>query len=107
MVFSQGYYITAELKVKDRANIQTAFESLQRLCAQTLQEPGCSIFQLHRCLQDDSRFLLWERFDSEADYHAHFQQPHTLAYLKLDLTEVVQYFASNVPNVKTTCGAPQ
>ncbi|KDM89885.1 carboxymuconolactone decarboxylase [Photobacterium galatheae] len=96
-MFSQGYYITAELKVKDRANIRTAFESLQHLCEQTLQEPGCSIFQLHRCLHDETRFLLWERYDSEEDYHAHFQQPHTQAYLKRDLTEIVQHFASDVP----------
>lgn len=95
-MFNKGYYITAELKVKESVDINIVFQHLKKLCDETLKEPGCSIFTLHQCINDKSRFLLWERFDSEEDFKFHFVQPHTLEYLKHDLTEVVQYFASDV-----------
>ncbi|MEN9531706.1 MAG: hypothetical protein RIQ83_930 [Pseudomonadota bacterium] len=95
-MFNSGYYITAELKVKEPANIGNACQYLKKLCEETLKEPGCSIFTLHQCVDDESRFLLWERFDSEDDFKFHFEQPHTQEYLKHDLTEVVQYFVSDV-----------
>ena len=48
-MFNPGYYITAELKVKESANISKARQHLQELCEETLREPGCSIFTLHQC----------------------------------------------------------
>ena len=71
-MFNSGYYITAELKVKEPANIGKACQYLKKLCEETLKEPGCSIFTLHQCVDDESRFLLWERFDSEDDFKFHF-----------------------------------
>jgi len=96
-MFNPGYYITAELKVKESANIGKARQHLRELCKETLREPGCSIFTLHQCVKDESRFLLWERFNSEDDFKLHFEQPHTQEYLAHDLTEVVQYFVTDVP----------
>lgn len=96
-MFSSGFYITAELKIKDKDKILETREALQTLCKTTLQqESGCTLFQLHQCQQDVTRLLLWERFDSEEAYHAHFRQGYTQEYLARDLTEVVQHFVSNV-----------
>lgn len=94
--FSPGYYITAELRVKDKSWIAEARVALSILCSETLKEPGCSIFQLHQDTIEPSRFLLWERFDNEAAFKLHFEEPHTKAYVALGLTEVVQYFQTNV-----------
>ncbi|MBL0615470.1 putative quinol monooxygenase [Aeromonas veronii] len=95
-MFNPGYYITAELKVKVPENIDKARQHLKELCEETLKEPSCSIFTLHQCVDDKSRFLLWERFNSEDDFKYHFEQAHTQEYLKHDLTEVVQYFVTDV-----------
>lgn len=95
-MFSKGYYVTAELAVKASVSIDEAYHHLTRLCEATLKEPGCTIFTLHRCANNEPRFLLWERFDSEQDFKFHFEQPHTQAYLKRDLTQVVQFFVSDV-----------
>lgn len=95
-MFNPGYYITAELKVKVPENIDKARQHLKELCEETLKEPGCSIFTLHQCLDDKSRFLLWERFNSKDDFKYHFEQPHTQEYLRHDFTEVVQYFVTDV-----------
>lgn len=96
-MLSSGFYITAELRIKDQNRILETLEALQTLCKLTLQqEHGCSLFQLHQCQQEPTRLLLWERFDSEDAYHAHFKQTYTQAYLSKDLTEVVQHFVSEI-----------
>jgi 4-carboxymuconolactone decarboxylase len=95
-MFASGYYITAELKVKDSSLVEEAKEALIELCTKTLTEPGCSIFQLHHDASTPTRFLLWERFDDETAFKRHFEEPHTKSYIARDLTEVVQYFQTNV-----------
>ncbi len=94
--FPSGYYITAELRVTDASKVAEAKAALSTLCSETLKEPGCSIFQLHQDAATPERFLLWERFDDEAAFKQHFDEPHTKAYVALGLTEVAQYFQTNV-----------
>ncbi len=95
-MFESGYYVTAELRVKDASKVHIAKEALSELCKKTLTEPGCSIFTLHYDSSTPTRFLLWERFDNEAAFKMHFAERHTTAYMALDLTEVVQYFQTNI-----------
>lgn len=94
-MFTDGYYITAELRVKDADKIQAAKQALITLCEKTLTETGCSIFTLHHDQTTPTRFLLWERFDDEAAFKTHFEMPHTQEYVSLNLTEVVQFFQTN------------
>lgn len=96
MTLTPGYCITAELRVKDSAKVDIAREAMRTLCAQTLKEPGCRFFTLHQDAQVPTRFLLWEVFDDEAAFKAHFETAHTKAYLAQDLTEVVQHFKTNL-----------
>ena len=96
-MFNSGFYVTAELKIKDRNKILEARIALEALCKSTLQqEAQCTLFQLHQCQQDHTRLILWERFDSEQAYLAHFKQRHTLEYLSKELTEVLQHFITDI-----------
>lgn len=95
-MFTPGYYITAELRVKEAHKAEQAARALAELAAETIKESGCTIFTVHRDSGDPARFVLWERFDDEAAFKAHFDEPHTQAYLALDLTEVVRYLATDV-----------
>ena len=95
-MFEQGYFITAELRVKHRDRVSEAKSALITLCEKTREEPGCSLFILHQCSEREDRFLLWERFENEAAFKQHFVEQHTKDYVGLDLTEVVQYFQSDV-----------
>jgi 4-carboxymuconolactone decarboxylase len=96
MQFFRGYCITAELKVKNEDRIQEAKESLTYLCKKTLEEPGCTVFVLHHDAKQPTRFLLWECFDDEAAFKLHFEASHTKEYISKDLTEVVQYFQTDI-----------
>ncbi|WP_250657848.1 putative quinol monooxygenase [Alkalimarinus coralli] len=95
-MFKKGYYITAELRVKNTDKISEAKAALTKLCEETLKEPGCSLFTLHQCSENKDRFLLWERFEDEAAFKQHFIEQHTKDYVELDLTEIVQYFQSDI-----------
>ncbi|WP_262021791.1 putative quinol monooxygenase [Vibrio quintilis] len=94
-----GYYVTAEIRMKDPNRADAAKAALIRLCEQTRkEEAGCTLFELHTCPDDPVKLILWERFNSEADFHLHHQAPHTLAYLAQDFTEIVQIHVSDVLN---------
>lgn len=95
-MLKKGYYITAELRVKNKEKISEAKTALIKLCEETLKEPGCSLFTLHQCGENTDRFLLWERFEDEAAFKQHFIEQHTRDYVDLDLTEIVQYFQSDI-----------
>lgn len=94
--FKRGYYVTAELSVKKKSRIEAARQALGELARKSLQEPGCSIFVVQQDSATPTRFLLWERFDDEAAFKQHFNEAHTKSYLAQDLTEVCQYFITDV-----------
>jgi quinol monooxygenase YgiN len=48
---------------------------------QTHQEDGCLKYALHRSKTDPQQFVLIERWASQADLDAHFQQPYVGALL--------------------------
>ena len=87
-MFASGYYMTAELRVKDEKRVQQTLEALSTLSAITRTEPGCRLFMLHQDLSDPQRLFLWERWDDEAALKKHLAAAHTQAYFALDLTEV-------------------
>ncbi|GAA6136951.1 hypothetical protein NBRC116583_06980 [Arenicella sp. 4NH20-0111] len=95
-MFTKGCYVTAELKVKDTSRIKEAKLALVKLCSETLKEEGCSIFELHQFEDDETRFLLWERFEDEKAFKLHFELKHTKNYLAQDFTDVVQFFRTDI-----------
>jgi len=87
-MFTSGYYMTAELRIKDAQRVQETLDALSRLSTTTRTEPGCRLFMLHQDLSDPQRLFLWERWDDEAALQKHLAAAHTQAYFALDLTEV-------------------
>jgi 4-carboxymuconolactone decarboxylase len=86
--FASGYYMTAELRVKDDQRVEETLDALSELSEITRSEPGCRLFMLHQDLSDPQRLFLWERWDDEAALATHLASAHTQAYFALDLTEV-------------------
>jgi quinol monooxygenase YgiN len=96
MKLEKGYYITAEIKAKDNTQSELVKSELQILQKYTLEEVGCSFFSIQQDNSVPTRFIMWERFDDEDSFKKHFEYEHTKRYLSLDLTEVVQYFQTNL-----------
>ena len=87
-MFASGYYMTAELRVKDPQRVQETLDALANLTAITRTEPGCRLFMLHQDLSDPQRLFLWERWDNKEALTKHLAAAHTQAYFARDLTEV-------------------
>jgi len=82
------YFISAGIKLQDGADLGKAEAGLKRLVEETRTEPGCHFFEIRQNLQDRTRFTLWECWTDAAALAAHFEMPHTKAYLAKNLTEV-------------------
>ncbi len=91
----KGYFITAEIRVLDSTKIALATEALKVLQEETLKESGCSFFSVQQDVKDPARFIMWERFDNEAEFKKHFDYEHTKEYLGKNYTEVIQYFLTD------------
>lgn len=50
---------------------------LRRVIEQThAHEPGCVLYALHRAVDDSTRFVVVEKWESQQDLDAHFEQPY-------------------------------
>lgn len=92
----KGYFITAELKVKDITKIEAVKTELLKLQKKTLKEQGCDFFSIHQDNSEPTRFIMWERFNDENSFKQHFEYQHTKEYVQQGLTEVVQYFQTDL-----------
>lgn len=58
-------------------------QSLEQALARTVEparaEPGCTVYALHRAVQDTAKFVLIEGWASQQDYDAHMASEHTAA----------------------------
>jgi len=82
------YFISASIELQEGADLQQAEHGLRELVLHTRQEPGCRMFEIRQNLQDPNRFTLWECWTDKAALAAHFEMPHTKAYLARNLTQV-------------------
>jgi 4-carboxymuconolactone decarboxylase len=64
-------YVTILLKVKDPARVDEVRDLLVRHGRLSLAEPGCARFEIHQEKNDPTRFILAERWESEALLDAH------------------------------------
>ncbi|TQV74453.1 putative quinol monooxygenase [Denitrobaculum tricleocarpae] len=84
----QNLWISAGIALNDGADLIKAQTELQHLMEKTALEPGCIAFEIRQNLERPEHFTLWECWTGEDALKAHFEAPHTVAYLKLGLTKV-------------------
>lgn len=87
-IFMTHYFISAGIELQKGADLMKAEAGLQRLAKQTRDEPECHLFEIRQDLKDPTRFTLWECWTDRAALAAHYEMPHTKAYLAQDLTNV-------------------
>ena len=81
-------WVSAGLTVPDNKNPKTASEELAKLRLATIEEAGCYQFEVKPHNDNPRKFTLWEKWTSQGALTQHFQEPHTLQYLSLELTQV-------------------
>lgn len=74
-------YLNVLLKVKDAANVGKVRELLIQQGQLSRQEPGCARFEVYHSNTDPTRFVLNERWESQAALDAHrLAQAYTQIY---------------------------
>lgn len=88
-----GHFVTAKVVINPQWSVEEGKHALEAYCQiMQQQEAGCS----HAlALQDNTQprcFILWERYESQADYQLHFTQPHTYEFIKSGWVSLVEVF---------------
>ncbi len=93
-------WISAGIEVQSGKNIQQVKDAIAKLVETTLTEPGCFQFDALQDKETPEHFTLWECWQDEAALKAHFEAPHTKAYIANNFTQVryVERLQLTAPN---------
>jgi quinol monooxygenase YgiN len=95
-MFKQGLFITAELRIKPKSDLDTAIAAIHSFCDAMNSEQGCSMAVPLQDRHDPRRYIFWERYESQEAFDQHFHAEHTQAFIKSGLTELIQSFESKL-----------
>ena len=97
LMFTSGHYVTCGLKVSNAARCAAASSVLVELSKTILRnEPGCTIYTVQQDKSDPARFVVWERFDDEAAFTRHLEQPYVKTFLASKVVEFVRIFVTDL-----------
>ncbi len=69
---------------------------LAKLTAESRNEPGVLMFQVHRHKTEPRRFFIYEQYKDDAALEAHRATPHFLQYARKDLPKVADRVEGNL-----------
>jgi len=98
-MFEQGHFITAEIRIKPESDLNSALQAIEQFCQGMNSEPGCSMAFATQDKLDPRRFIFWERYEQKAAFEQHFLAAHTQAFIASGLTDLVQAFETQLPQV--------
>ncbi len=81
-------WINAGLSVPQDKDANQARIELSKLRQATRQEIGCLQFEIKPHNDNPNKFTLWEKWSNQEALDQHFCEPHTKAYLALELTQL-------------------
>ncbi|PHM69142.1 putative quinol monooxygenase [Xenorhabdus kozodoii] len=94
-MYNHGYFVTAEIKANENADLDIVVKELKTLQQKTRLEPGCEIFFIQQSRENPHTFIMWEKFTDHESLKKHFEYEHTQHYLSLNLTDIVQVFTTD------------
>ncbi|WP_120497096.1 putative quinol monooxygenase [Kiloniella sp. EL199] len=81
-------WISAGIELQDGADLKATKKALCQLVEDTIKEPGCITFEILQQQDKPECFTLWECWVNDDALTAHFEAPHTKAYLENNYTKV-------------------
>lgn len=63
-------------------------ELFSKLTAQSRNEPGCVMYQVHRHRTEPRRFFIYEQYKDDTALEAHRSAAHFLQYAKKELPKI-------------------
>ena len=70
--------------------MEEAIDLFTSMTEETLREPGCRMYQVHRSREEPRRFFLYEQYDDETALDAHRTSPHFEKYVQRGLFRILE-----------------
>jgi (4S)-4-hydroxy-5-phosphonooxypentane-2,3-dione isomerase len=85
--------VTWVAKMGREAHVADLFS---KLTAESRNEPGCLMYQVHRHRTEPRRFFVYEQYQDDAALEAHRAAPHFLQYAKKELPKIADRIEGNL-----------
>ena len=91
-----GIFVTAEISLTPQVELKVGIAAIQQFCLDMCTEPGCRFAMATHIDDKPGHFILWENYQDKAAIEAHFNAPHTQAFIQSGITEFVQGYQSSL-----------
>ena len=95
MLPNEGIWVAGTLEIKAEVSLEQGLAAIQQFCRDMNSEPGCLFAKASQDLENERRVHLWEAYKDKDAIEAHFVMPHTQAFIKQALTELISASQSN------------
>lgn len=85
--------VTWVAKMGHEAQVSDLFS---KLTAESRNEPGCVMYQVHRHRTEPRRFFVYEQYKDDAALEAHRAAPHFMQYAKKELPKIADRIEGNL-----------
>ncbi|MBM7071854.1 antibiotic biosynthesis monooxygenase [Shewanella sp. 202IG2-18] len=96
MLSQQGVRVTAVIEINADQDIQSVLSNIQLYCQQMESEDGCLFAQASQNAQSPREIILWEIYQDEDAIEAHFNMPHTQAFINSKQTSFIKGYQSHL-----------
>ncbi|MGB0894671.1 MAG: putative quinol monooxygenase [Parashewanella sp.] len=89
MLVNEGIWVTAVLEINDKVDVKLELDEIEHFCQQMESEAGCIMATASQDKDNPRRVVLWEVYQDEKAINAHFEMPHTQAFINRKTTTLI------------------
>ena len=94
MLSKDGIRVTAIIEINQDQDIDKVLKNIQEFCLQMESEQGCLFAQASQNLEQPRQVILWEIYRDQQAIEAHFNMPHTQAFINSNQTTFISGYQS-------------
>ena len=94
MLSKDGVRVTAIIEINQDQDIDKVLNNIHEFCLQMESEQGCLFAQASQNLEQPRQVILWEIYRDQQAIEAHFNMPHTQAFIHSNQTTFISGYQS-------------
>ena len=94
MLSKDGIRVTAIIEINQDQDVDKVLKNIQEFCLQMESEQGCLFAQASQNLEQPRQVILWEIYQDQQAIEAHFNMPHTQAFINSNQTTFISGYQS-------------
>ncbi len=81
------FYLTADVQICKPEDSELGRIELENIRRLSLEEAGCTMFEICQDREDPCRFIVWGRFTDEAAFDWHYAQPYVQDWFSSEISK--------------------